>query len=476
MPTRVSVCRAAILAVCALFVAPRTGAAFGARLTWEPTSAASGYRLYVRTSGQIYGAFVDIPDVSADADGLIRYVKTGLGESAAHYFVVTSYADGVESLPSNEVSIPYTEVASFLDSDGDELLDAAEDRDLDMVTDATETDRRRADTDGDLIDDGSEVANGTDPLDPNDPPPATTACGAAISIPAGGGTFTGATSGTSSLGGTCADIDDGARESVPLDAHDFGRRHDRNLQRYGYELRYGRLRAAKRLRDRLPDRVRRRHRQLRDLRAEDHHGSRVQTAVTAGETYFIVVDGYRSSGAFTLRVLPPPVVSASATARATVTPAPAATRSALPTIAATATPLRTRTPVATATRLPTATATATRIPTVTATPSGTPTATLTAIWTPLPTATRTITPTVTATVTATRTATATATATSTPTPTPTPTVTVTRTATPTTTATATVTATATPTDTPTATPRRPRRRRAPRRRARRRRVRAPPRP
>jgi len=87
----------------------------------------------------------------------------------------------------------------------------------------------------------------------------------------------------------------------------------------------------------------------------DHHGSRVQPTVTAGETYFIVVDGYRSSGPFTLRVLPPPVVSASATAVATVTPAPAPTRTALPTIAATGTAIRTSTPVATATRLPTAT-------------------------------------------------------------------------------------------------------------------------
>src|SRR6185436_1065832 len=38
----------------------------------------------------------------------------------------------------------------------------------------------------------------------------------------------------------------------------------------------------------------------------DHHGSRLTVSVTAGQTYFIVVDGYASSaGAFSLTVVPP---------------------------------------------------------------------------------------------------------------------------------------------------------------------------
>src|SRR5262249_50760500 len=89
------------------------------------------------------------------------------------------------------------------DSDGDGLKDAAEDRDLDMVVDPGETDRLRADTDGDGINDGQEVANGTNPLDPNDPPPATS-CGRATAIPAAGGTFNGTTTGTGTLSGSCA--------------------------------------------------------------------------------------------------------------------------------------------------------------------------------------------------------------------------------------------------------------------------------
>ena len=38
----------------------------------------------------------------------------------------------------------------------------------------------------------------------------------------------------------------------------------------------------------------------------NHHGSRVSVQVTAGQTYFIVVDGYGGArGDYTLRVTPP---------------------------------------------------------------------------------------------------------------------------------------------------------------------------
>jgi hypothetical protein len=41
--------------------------------------------------------------------------------------------------------------------------------------------------------------------------------------------------------------------------------------------------------------------------ANPFHGSRVTPTVTAGQTYFIVVDGYaRSQGGFALTVTPPP--------------------------------------------------------------------------------------------------------------------------------------------------------------------------
>ncbi len=98
-----------------------------------------------------------------------------------------------------------------------------------------------------------------------------------------------------------------------------------------------------------------------------YHGSRITPTVTAGETYFIVVDGYNgAAGAFTLTIVPP--VAASATPSAT------------PTLLPTATVTRTATPAATVTSLPTATTTltATPLPTTTPIPSATPTPTVTA--------------------------------------------------------------------------------------------------
>ena len=74
----------------------------------------------------------------------------------------------------------------------------------------------------------------------------------------------------------------------------------------------------------------------------DHHGSRIAPTVTAGQTYFIVVDGYGGAhGDFALTVVPP------AAAGATPTPTPAAA-------SPTRTPTRTPTPTAAATPPPSA--------------------------------------------------------------------------------------------------------------------------
>ncbi len=409
---------AAILAVCALLATPRGCDAFGARLTWQPAEGASGYRLYVRTSSTDYGTGVDLGGLAPDADGMIRYVTTGLTESAAYYFVMTSYHDDIESVASNEVTLEYAAVASVLDSDGDGLLDAAEDRDLDMVTDATETDRRRSDTDGDGVDDGTEVANGTNPLDAGDPPPGDGACGAATTIAAAGGTFTGTTTGASTLAGTCADTT-GAPERVfrwvPSTSglatietcSSTGTSFDTVVYVRRSTCATGTQIACN---DDTGSCV--------TSEPNDHHGSRVQVSVTAGETYFIVVDGYQGSGAFSLRVLPAPAVSPSPTAIATGQPSPTRTATIVPTRTATATPVPTVTP----------------LPTTTASSTPQPTSTRTA--TPV----RTSTPVRTATATATRTATATLTPTATASPTPT------ASATPGDTGSATPTAVATPID------------------------------
>jgi hypothetical protein len=105
-------------------------------------------------------------------------------------------------------------------------------------------------------------------------------------------------------------------------------------------------------------------------------GSVITPTVVAGETYFIIVDGYNGeSGTFDLTVIPP----------ATPTPTPTATPTPTPTVTAT--------PTATATATPTATVTVTRTPTPTATPTETPTPTETATETPTPIETATETPT-----------------------------------------------------------------------------------
>lgn len=56
------------------------------------------------------------------------------------------------------------------DRDGDTLLDGQEDKNKNGVKDADETDPNLADTDGDGFSDGVEVAQGSDPLDPNSTP------------------------------------------------------------------------------------------------------------------------------------------------------------------------------------------------------------------------------------------------------------------------------------------------------------------
>jgi hypothetical protein len=410
MPSRLPVFVATMVLACAVCLVPSESAAFKARLAWEPTAGASGYRLYIRTAGSDYGAPVELPGLTPDTDGIIRYVATGLTASTSHYFEVTGYADGVESSPSNEVVLPYAKIAGFLDTDGDGLLDIVEDLDLDMVLDPGETDRLRADTDGDGISDGAERQRATDPLDPNDPAPGTDACATATTVPALGGTFTGTTTGASSLAGTCADTT-AAPEKVfrwtPLTSgvatidscSDTGTAFDSVVYVRSADCKIGPQIACN---DDTGS--------CMTSEPNDHHGSRVQPTVTAGETYFIVVDGFKSAGAFVLHIVPPAVV------------VPIPTITAQPVKTATATPRPSAT--VTATPRPTTTATATPRPTTTVTPQPTTTVTATRTALPTSTATRTATPvptqTATLTATAVPTATATATAKSTSTATPTP--------------------------------------------------------
>ena len=456
----------ALLAVFSLLIGASDAFAYSARLTWAPVADAAGYRLYVRQNGGPYAAPVDLGLLAPGSDGIVRLVVDRLDATITYGFAVSSYdAANSESDRSNELTIAYADVAPFLDSDGDGLTDATEDRDLDTIVDAGETDRNLFDTDGDGIGDGQEVANGTNPLDPADPPPAVPACGSLITIPAAGGTVTGSTTGSGTLAGSCA-VSTTAPERVyrwiPA-VSGMATVETCSTTSTGYDtvlyVRSGSCGSGTEIT--CSDDVA----GCYTSEPNDHHGSRVQPWVTAGQSYFIVVDGFQaSSGSFSLRVVPPAAPTATvASATRTATPTPLATATSAPT---TATAARTATPTAapapTVTATPAASRTATATPASTTTRTATPVATATAVsvplitatTTPLPTATRTGTPipTVTPTRTATPvpTATPTATVTATRTATPTATVTATRTATPT--ATVTPTRTATPTPTPTRTP------------------------
>jgi hypothetical protein len=163
------------LAALMVLVSVSQAEAYRVRLAWRPVTGAAGYRLYARQNGYPV-ATIDVGNPPADATGVLHYEHGGLLVEGIHGFSLATYdASGAESPRSNELTVSYPAAAAIVDSDGDGLTDAQEDRDLDTVRDAGETDRLRADTDGDGASDGAEVAAGTDPLNPASRPGAPTA-------------------------------------------------------------------------------------------------------------------------------------------------------------------------------------------------------------------------------------------------------------------------------------------------------------
>ncbi len=139
--------------------------AYDARLTWRMESAA-GVMIYVRYGNQPYGPPVFSGPKQAAPDGSYAHVVTGVELGPVAHFSILAY-DGTETQGSrsNELSIDYATAAGIVDSDGDGLVDAREDLDLDRQVDSTETDPNDADTDGDGLLDGVEVdVYQTDPM------------------------------------------------------------------------------------------------------------------------------------------------------------------------------------------------------------------------------------------------------------------------------------------------------------------------
>jgi hypothetical protein len=223
-------------------------------------------------------------------------------------------------------------------------------------------------------------------------------CGSPFFVPAGGGTFTGTTSGSSSQTGTCGTTGNAPERVYQWTPATSG---PATIQTCGSGTNYDSVLYVRTATCSNGGQL-----GCNDDACANSTGanraSRLTPTVTAGQTYFIFVDGFNgANGNYSLSITPP-----------AGGPTATATRTATPTVTATATPTITITPT------PTLSAT----PTETITPSPTPTST-TATVTPTPTETATLaaTPTLTATATPTRTATATPTRTATPTVTATPT-------------------------------------------------------
>lgn len=152
-----------------LFGVVGTADAFSVRLRWQGVTGAASYRVYVRQNGGAFGSAIDVGTGSAEANGEVSAEVSNVSTALSLGFVVTSVRAGVESARSNEIGLLYSVLASVIDSDQDGLADSLEDKNLNLKVDTGETDPSKADTDGDGINDGTEILNRSNPLDPNDP-------------------------------------------------------------------------------------------------------------------------------------------------------------------------------------------------------------------------------------------------------------------------------------------------------------------
>ncbi len=174
------------LAVIFLCVPATSAHAYKVRLAWRPVSGVAGYKLYANQNGFPNPVAVDLGTPTTDTNGIMHFDYSGLLVESTNTFALASYdASGHESTQSNAITVTYAIAAGIVDSDGDGLTDAQEDRNLNLVRDAGETDRLIADTDGDGVSDGAEVSAGTDPLNPNSRPglPTATRTATPIALP-----------------------------------------------------------------------------------------------------------------------------------------------------------------------------------------------------------------------------------------------------------------------------------------------------
>jgi hypothetical protein len=142
-------------------------ACYGAELSWDPVEGFPAYKVYVRQDADPYGEPLRVGWRDTGVDGRVHFEVPALPYGPTSYFSVSADTPWrTESVLSNELSIDQVAAAQVFDSDGDGLADAEEDRNLDGVVDAGETDPFDDDSDDDGWSDGDEVLRyGSDPLD-----------------------------------------------------------------------------------------------------------------------------------------------------------------------------------------------------------------------------------------------------------------------------------------------------------------------
>src|SRR5262249_18090593 len=163
VPRRTIAAIALVVAIlCGAHAAP--AATYTARVRWSPSPGpnVAGYRVTVRPAAGGPAIVVDAGLPAAAADGSLSTKVSGLDGRTDYVVTATAYAsDGQESGASNAIAIGYAQVAGRIDSDGDGLSDAAEDRNLNRIVDAGETDALNPDTDGDRVRDGADLCPST---------------------------------------------------------------------------------------------------------------------------------------------------------------------------------------------------------------------------------------------------------------------------------------------------------------------------
>ena len=154
----------------AFFTADAEAYSVTIRWTGDGDRSVAGYRLHVKPANGAERAPIDVPRPRYNGSGHFESVIDELQVETTYTFTISAYDSiGTESERSNAYTMGYAEAAQVVDSDHDGLPDGAEDRNLNQRTDAGETKRNVADTDGDDVSDGLEYQFGSNPLDRNSP-------------------------------------------------------------------------------------------------------------------------------------------------------------------------------------------------------------------------------------------------------------------------------------------------------------------